>query len=214
MWPFNKDQPPAAKPTGKREVTKLTVGVFETKKKELKGLMITTQINPSTYTISEGSSFNKQSTLTGEKKQAGKEELRKLSMTLNINSYGEGNYGIKHRVYEFAALKGKSKIGEPYICKLSWSSLIFWCNLDSYTVSYTMFDSDGTPVRARLELSFVEYIDDTEDPAAAGGENKEQKTVQEGDRVDTVAGPNWKGVAQKNNIDNPKNIGVGKKITT
>jgi len=212
MWPFNKDkaQPPGQ--TAKKEVDKLVVGVYETKKKELKKLKINVQLNPSSYSISEGSSFNKQSTLTGEKKQAGNDELRKLSMTLNINSYGEGNYGIKHRVYEFAKLKGKSKIGEPYICKLSWGSLIFWGNLDTYSVNYTMFDSDGTPLRARMELSFIEFIDDTEDPNAAGGGAEEAK-IGQGDRIDSVGGTSWKSVAQKNNIDNPRKLSAGKSLT-
>lgn len=213
MWPFNKDKPQVKENTGKRIIPKLTVNVYETKKKELKGLKIETQINPSSYTMSEGSSSKKQATLTGEKKQSGNDQLRKLSMTIDINSYGEGNYGIKHRVREFSMLKGLSKIKEPYICKLSWSSLVFWCNLDSYSVTYTMFDTDGTPVRARMDLSFDEYIDDTEDPAGAGDSSEEDKTVKDGERMDTVGGTSWKSVAQKNNIDNPRKLGAGQSIT-
>jgi len=214
MWPFSKKAPAAPPAAARAAVSKLSIGVYETKKKELKGLLVNVQLNPSSYTMTEGSSFNKQSTVTGEKKQSGSDELRKLNMTLNINSFGSGNYGIKHKVFEITKLKGKSKIGEPYICKLSWSSLVFWCNLDSYTVAYTMFDRDGTPVRARVDLSFVEYIDDTEDPSAAGvGGNSENKTVGGGDRIDSVAGPSWKSVAKGNGIDNPRKLSPGTSLS-
>ena len=50
------------------------------------------------------------------------------------------------------------EIHAPPPCKVLWGSLEFVGFLDSLRKSYTLFLNDGTPVRARVNLSFKEFI--------------------------------------------------------
>jgi hypothetical protein len=51
-------------------------------------------------------------------------------------------------------------IHSPNYLKLSWGTLIFNCHLVSLEVSYTLFKPDGTPLRAKADVSFQGYIDE------------------------------------------------------
>ncbi|HLP10611.1 MAG TPA: hypothetical protein VK177_01700 [Flavobacteriales bacterium] len=55
---------------------------------------------------------------------------------------------------------GSEEHGPLYIMMV-WGTFVMTCKLDSASVNYTMFDSDGTPLRARLSISVTEYIDDS-----------------------------------------------------
>lgn len=50
-------------------------------------------------------------------------------------------------------------IHEPNYLIVSWGTLVFKCKLTSLSISYTLFQSDGTPLRAKLSVSFEEAID-------------------------------------------------------
>ncbi|MCB0375027.1 MAG: hypothetical protein KDD04_03815, partial [Sinomicrobium sp.] len=43
---------------------------------------------------------------------------------------------------------------------ISWGTFVFPCTLDSLNVNYTMFKSDGTPLRATADVSFKAYINE------------------------------------------------------
>lgn len=51
------------------------------------------------------------------------------------------------------------KIHRPNFVKLLWGkTFTFKCVLNSLDISYTLFKPDGSPLRAKLSLSFSEYI--------------------------------------------------------
>ena len=42
---------------------------------------------------------------------------------------------------------------------VSWGSLVFKCRLQQYSVDYTLFKEDGTPLRAKVSADFKEFTD-------------------------------------------------------
>lgn len=49
------------------------------------------------------------------------------------------------------------KIHSPNYVMLSWGTLQFGCRLQSMDVNYTLFRPDGTPLRARMSVSFIGF---------------------------------------------------------
>lgn len=47
----------------------------------------------------------------------------------------------------------------PYYVQVSWGTLVFNGQVTTFNVSYLLFRPDGSPVRARVELSFEGFID-------------------------------------------------------
>lgn len=47
----------------------------------------------------------------------------------------------------------------PYFVQVSWGTLLFKGRLTTFTVNYSLFRPDGTPLRAKVDLAFVSYTD-------------------------------------------------------
>jgi len=106
----------------------------------------------------------------------------------------------------------------PPICKVSWGHFIFECVLDHANEKFTLFLSDGTPVRATLTVTFKEYIDvdklvRTEPTQSA--DHRKLRVVKSGDRLDNIAGEeygdpeNWRAIAAANRLDDPADFEPG-----
>ena len=57
------------------------------------------------------------------------------------------------------ALDYQGKLHSPYYLQLSWGTLLFNCHLVKFDVSYTLFRPDGSPLRAKVSLTFVGFTD-------------------------------------------------------
>lgn len=60
--------------------------------------------------------------------------------------------GLKEAVYDF-----DGKDHDTPSVKIQWGPSIFWSRMTSMSVQYTLFESDGTPVRAIVSLDFDCY---------------------------------------------------------
>ena len=77
-------------------------------------------------------------------------------------------------------------IHEPNYLIISWGSLVFKCKLTSLDVSYTLFKSDGNPLRAKASVKFEEAIDSSLIAAEAAPESPDLThlvIVREGDSL-------------------------------
>ncbi len=68
--------------------------------------------------------------------------------------------GLKQFTSLLATVNGT--IHSPNYLILSWAQLQFQCVLYSMNISYTLFRPDGTPLRAKLSLSFQSYTSETQ----------------------------------------------------
>jgi hypothetical protein len=69
---------------------------------------------------------------------------------------------VKEKLDEFLAVAAlpDSELHRPMYLKLSWGTLTTRCVLKSAEITYTLFNPDGTPLRARVRAAFSEFEDD------------------------------------------------------
>jgi len=112
-------------------------------------------------------------------------------------------------------------IHEPNYLIVSWGTLVFKCKLTSLSISYTLFQSDGTPLRAKLSVSFEEAVD--ADLIAKEANNQSPDLthlveVKDGDTLPLICfriygdSSYYMEVAKYNNILNFRDIIPGTKI--
>jgi hypothetical protein len=92
--------------------------------------------------------------------------------------------------------------------------------LESVTAKYTMFKSDGTPVRATADISLKEVPDDPKgtNPTSGSIYARRSHVVSEGDTLQSIAQKEydqpalWRGLAAFNDIDDPLRLSTGARL--
>jgi len=143
---------------------------------------------------------------------------RSLSMELFFDTYEEQTdvRDYTSKVYEL--LEIESTTHAPPICDISWGTFQFTGVLDHVSGKFSLFLSNGTPVRATLNVTFKEFIEVEvlvqEDPTQSA-DHRKTRTVKAGDRIDTIAAEEygdsakWRVVAQANGLDDPTALQPG-----
>lgn len=112
-------------------------------------------------------------------------------------------------------------IHEPNYLIVSWGTLVFKCKLTSLSISYTFFQSDGTPLRAKLSVSFEEAVDAELISKEANNRSPDLThliEVKDGDTLPLICfrtygdSSYYLDVAKYNNILNFRDITPGTKI--
>ncbi len=69
---------------------------------------------------------------------------------------------VEKKVEEFldVAYQFKGDKHRPRYLKILWGTLIFNCVLKKSSVKYTLFESDGTPLRAKINATFEGFVED------------------------------------------------------
>ena len=90
------------------------------------------------------------------------------------------------------------------------------------TQTFTMFSGDGTPLRAKVDATFLQLVDVNDyprQPQVSSGTIYEQNwNVVAGDRLDTIAGEvygdatQWRRIAEYNHIVDPLAIAPGQRL--
>lgn len=93
--------------------------------------------------------------------------------------------------------------------------------LQSANKRFTMFLPDGTPVRARVDVTFKEYnpprLQKEEDPSESSNGTKRHRVTQ-GDSLWSIAAAEygdpqlWRKIAERNDIENPRTLEPGREL--
>jgi len=128
---------------------------------------------------------------------------------------------ITNKFVELTRLERTAKPQQPPICEVSWgtqpegSDFPFQGVITNLTQNFTLFKSDGTPVRARLTVEFTEWLHATDDQKETDPEETTY-TVKRGDTLSWITtevygDPTlWRRVAEANQLDNPRELEIGK----
>ncbi|MFC2023939.1 peptidoglycan-binding protein [Chloroflexota bacterium] len=111
----------------------------------------------------------------------------------------------------------KTQKSEPPLCKFQWGSyLSFTGVLTQIRQSFTMFKADGTPVRARVNVTFGEVPKESKSQnPTTRSEARKIWVVHEGQRLDWIAyqeygdASQWRHIAQTNGLANPIDLSPG-----
>lgn len=142
--------------------------------------------------------------------------LRTLKMDLFFDTY-EVRADVRNFTNRITGLLDQEPSTKaPPILLFSWGRLNFRCVLDSVSQKFTMFLNDGTPVRARLSVSFKEYQPvEIEIRRGVFIGPPTLWNIVEGETLSGLAGAMlgdpaaWREIAELNNIDNPRKIAPG-----
>jgi hypothetical protein len=113
------------------------------------------------------------------------------------------------------------QIHAPPVVLFTWGSLSFTCVLASVSQRFIMFLPDGTPVRARLQVSFHEFKNAELQAKETKNETADftkLHTVSQGETLSAIAtrvygNPmSWRPIAIRNSIDNPRTLSVGARL--
>jgi LysM repeat protein len=140
---------------------------------------------------------------------------RTLTMQLFFDTYEAGSDVSSLTGAIYSLLDIESTTHAPPVCEFRWGSLTFQGVIERVAGQFTLFLSDGTPVRATLDVTFREFVDvDTSAKLVmtASADHATTHVVMRGETLSSIAAQEygdptqWRPIANVNRIDNPRKI--------
>ncbi|MBN1812224.1 MAG: LysM peptidoglycan-binding domain-containing protein [Anaerolineae bacterium] len=138
---------------------------------------------------------------------------RTLSMQLFFDTYEQGE-DVRDYIDQIVGLMDfDAELHGPPVCIFSWGDLNFVSVLERAIQSFKLFLSDGTPVRATVDVTFKEYFHTPGDRQSA--DFAKRYIVRRGDTLSGIADQKygdpalWRPIAEENGIDDPLSIEPG-----
>jgi len=109
----------------------------------------------------------------------------------------------------------------PPVVVFTWSSLSFTCVLARAVQKFVMFLGEGTPVRARLQVSFQGYNNATtqsKEVKTQTADYSKSYTVAQGDTLSKIAGmvygnpALWRPIGMNNGLDDSISLTTGQQL--
>ena len=179
--------------------------------------------NPEEYTLSRDNNFAAQAIpgLSSPLLQFVNGNLRTLEMELFFDTF-EAKKDVRDETNKVIdLLKIDSELHAPPILSVSWGTLEFTCVLAKATQRFNMFLDDGRPARARLSVSFQEFINpnrEAKEISRQTADYSKAHTVAQNDTVQTVAtryyqDPSlWRAIAAANELADPRTLEIGQQL--
>ncbi|MCP4360644.1 MAG: LysM peptidoglycan-binding domain-containing protein [Chloroflexi bacterium] len=196
------------------------------------GFEVPCMFNPYEYTVSKTNTYaekskNQSDAPSMDFKKAGAQTL-KLSLifdTYDTDKEKQDVSKITRDLWKFmqpTEAVANSDKKEPPRVAFHWGVFRFAAVITSMTQKFTLFLIDGTPVRAKVDVTFTQHKD-TDDyrgqnPTSGGGPVMGTYQIIRGDRLDNIAADvygdatQWRYIADYNGIDNPLALRTGRRI--
>jgi hypothetical protein len=181
--------------------------------------------NPNEYTLDKNNNFQRTplaglGTPVTQFTSGGAEAL---TMQLFFDTYTDnGGEDVRHYTDQVSDLmKIDADLHAPPICLFQWGSVAFKGVLERVSRRFTMFLSDGTPVRAVLDVTFTEYKtieEQVSDPPLQSADRTKRWRVKQGDSLWAIAAKVyddaglWRPIARQNAIRNPRSLAPGMEL--
>jgi hypothetical protein len=145
------------------------------------------------------------------------EEHREGSRTLN--PAGEDVCNLTRKITDLMSIDATTHA--PPVLLFTWASLSFTCVLARASQRFIMFLPDGTPVRARLQVTFNEFNNvelEAKEVKRETADFSKLYVVGQGETLSAIAGRTygnpalWRPIAVRNGVDNPRALAVGLRL--
>ena len=185
---------------------------------------ITVHFNPSEYSLDTSNQFQ-YTTIPGLSSpitQFISGSARTLTMDLFFDTYEEGEDVRNYTKKIDTLLKIDPELHAPPICKFVWGGIEFKAVVEKASKKFTMFLSNGVPVRATVNVTFKEYKTLEEElmkSRRASADKTKRKIVKEGDTLWLISAREygdpgeWRHIAKANGIVNPRILYPGMELT-
>lgn len=192
---------------------------------------IEVMFNPESYQLSYGASYSEKKIagLDGPVSQYIAGESMTLDMTLFFDTYvpptpdeAESGSNVAEKTAQLSKLVCiDGTLHRPPKVSFEWGTLQFNGVVVSVKETYTMFLSDGTPVRAKADISFRSLLDADQAKRQAPFESPDRtkvRVIHEKEQLWNYAWQEygdpekWRAIAAENKIMNPLEIEAGMEI--
>lgn len=181
--------------------------------------------NPTEYSQETSVTYDEQSPpgLTTPITQFVSGDAETLSMELLFDTTESGGDVREEYTDKLDALLAvDGELHAPPICRFIWGNdLNFKAVLQSANKRFTMFLSDGTPVRATVDVTFKKYdtpVHQKSDEPRSSPDKTKVRRVTEGESLWSIASreygdpEQWRTIAQANGIENPRELQPGTEL--
>jgi LysM repeat protein len=183
--------------------------------------------NPEEYTLNQDNNFASQTIpgLSSPLLQFVNGNLRTLEMELFFDTYlpltteSKPPRDVREETQKVVNLMQiHSEFHAPPVLEVSWASLFFRCVLARVSQKFIMFLNDGRPVRARLSVTFNEFIDEEREAKEVNRQTADYSkahTVIQEETLSSIANsfygdPQvWRPIAIANELADPRAIFAG-----
>ncbi|HEX7895603.1 MAG TPA: LysM peptidoglycan-binding domain-containing protein [Terriglobales bacterium] len=190
---------------------------------EQTGDKILAMFNPEEYSLNKDNNYASQAIpgLTSPLLQFVHGNLQTLDMELFFDTF-EAQDDVRSRTSQiFNLLAINSDLHTPPVLRVTWGTLDFRCVLAKVNQKFIRFFSDGRPGRARLTVTFNEYLDAATQVAQANLQSPDFSkayVVKQGDTISGIAAQfyedatKWRPIALANALIDPRSIVPGQEI--
>ena len=204
---------------------KLTITAYDSASYVSKGKECQIQINPESYSRKHKTKYDNKVALGASGASL---EFQGMSPeTISFDIYFDSTGAIKDSTSsvddQISTLKEvcyeyQDEIHEPNYLIISWGSLVFKCKLTSLDLTYSLFQPDGTPLRAKVSVSFEEALDESEISKKANPKSPDLShhvMVRQGDTLPLIChkiygdSRYFQEVARYNKLTSYRNLKVG-----
>lgn len=185
--------------------------------------------NPNEYTFSKNNTWNTKKVVGKNVPQVsfGGGDSMVLKMKLFFDTYTDGKdvRTVTDRIWKLMNINAKltdltSFKGRPPRVEFQWGNTwSFKAVITQISQTFTLFRYDGTPVRATLNVDFLQTEDKGrypgQNPTTSGQPGYRRRVVNEGDTIDWIAfdeygdSAMWPFIADTNNLDDPLRLKPG-----
>lgn len=192
------------------------------------------QFNPEEYTVNQDVNFAQTAVLglSAPIIQFVHGNMQTLEMELLVDTYeehrdgdrvvnraGEDVRNLTRQITKLMEIESTTHAPPPLI--FTWGSLDFTCVLARASQRFIMFKPDGTPVRARLQVTFNEFrnVDlEAKEIKRETVDYSKLHLVSQGETLSSIAGQTygnpalWRPIALRNGLDDPRTLPVGLRL--
>ena len=189
---------------------------------EHKGKPVEVLFNPTEYSLDLSNTFQASSPpgLNNPILQFVNGNSAALTMDLFFDTWTDGGRGdvtlLTERIAALLRIDGSTHA--PPRVEFRWGMIAFKAVIEKLSQRFTMFLSDGTPVRATLNVTFKQYRPLAEqliDPRRNSPDKTKRRVVTADDSIWLLADREygdpreWRVIARRNGIDDPRAIRPG-----
>jgi LysM repeat protein len=192
------------------------------------GEMIPVSFNPEEYTLNKDNNFASQAIpgLSSPLLHFVNGNLQTLDMELFFDTYDTDKLP-KQDVREktgrvMKLMEIDPQLHAPPVLCFAWASLNFRCVLTRASQKFILFADDGKPVRARLTVTFSEFIDTVREAKQINRQTADftkRHIVTQGETLSGIAGKlygdpmAWRPIALASSLDDPRALFIGQQLT-
>jgi nucleoid-associated protein YgaU len=191
--------------------------------------------NPSVFNISNTINYQPTQALT---KPGGDPTFQRIppvtiSITFTIDgtgatkgdlSMGDQKEYVRKKIIDLRTVTGSAingKIHRPNYLAIVWGKIYIECVITSLNITFTLFDREGTPLRATVVCGFLQRIPPGEGPREIRFESADltkSELIKEGDILPLIAKKNYNSssyylqIARANRLKNFRKLSPGTKL--